>query len=136
MKLLKCKLPFSIEQEISQQLETTYVTWAIVSIEQIHTAMKQIYMRREPQVCSLIKLFSQDRLKKSELSCTSYFAKFMESLPPCLVCKTNDEYKDFYDLVIRSAYYLGLDNNYLQNELSKLSESDQTFQKFYEESCA
>ena len=93
-------------------------------------------MRREPQVCSLLKLYSQDRLKKNELSCTSYFAKFKESLPPCLVCKTNDEYKDFYDLAIRSVYYLGLDNDYLQKELSKLPESDQTFQKFYEESCA
>ena len=63
------------------------------------------------------------------------FVKFKESLPPCLVCKTIDKYKDFYDLAIRSVYYSGLDNDYLQKELSKLPETDQTLQRFYEESC-
>lgn len=44
VKLLKFKLPFSIEQEISQALETAHVTWASASVEQIRTAMKQLYI--------------------------------------------------------------------------------------------
>ena len=73
---------------------------------------------------SLLKLFSADRLKKGELSCTNFFAKFKESLPTYLVCKTNDDYKKFYDLAMRAAYYIGLDDDGLQRELRKIPEGE------------
>ena len=85
---------------------------------------------------SLLKLFSADRLKKGDLSTTNFFAKFKESLPTYLVCKTDAEYKNFYDLAMRAAYYMGLDDDELQRELSKIPEEEQSLQKFYEESCA
>ena len=52
------------------------------------------------------------------------------------MCKTNEDYKKFYVLAMRAAYYMGLDDDGLQRELSKIPEKDQSLQKFYEESCA
>ena len=135
-KLVRYKLSFSAEQEITQALEATGKTWDDATVDQIRTAMKQLYQKREPQMSSLLKLFSADRVKKGDLSCTNFFAKFKESLPTYLVCKTNDEYKNFYDLVMRAAYYMGVDDDGLQKELSKIPEKEQSLQKFYEESCA
>ena len=135
-KLLRYRLSFSAEQEITQALEAMQKTWDNATIDEIRTAMKQLYQKREPQMSSLLKLFSADRLKKGELSCTNFFAKFKESLPTYLVCKNNDDYKNFYDLAMRAAYYMGLDDDGLQRELSKIPEGEQSLQKFYEESCA
>ena len=135
-KLLRYRLSFSAEQEITQALEAAHKTWDNATSVEIRTAMKQLYQKREPQMSSLLKLFSADRFKKGELSCTNFFAKFKESLPTYLVCKTNDEFKNFYDLAMRAAYYMGLDDDGLQRELSKIPEEDQSLQKNYEESCA
>ena len=123
-KLLRYRLSFSAEQEITQALEATQKTWDNATIDEIRTAMKQLYQKREPQMSSLLKLFSADRLKKGELSCTNFFAKFKESLPTYLVCKTNDDYKKFYDLAMRAAYYIGLDDDGLQRELRKIPEGE------------
>ena len=49
--------------------------------------MKKLYQKREPQMSSLLKLFSADRLKKGDLSTTNFFAKFKESLPTYLVTR-------------------------------------------------
>ena len=135
-KFLRYRLSFSAEQEITQALESIHKTWDDATSDEIRTAMKLLYQKREPQVCSLLKLYSADRLMKGDLSCTNYFAKFKESLPPVLVFKTNDEYKNFYDLSIRSAYYLGVGDPELQKEMSKIPEEEQSCQKFYEASCA
>ena len=81
-KLIRYKLSFSAEQEITQALEAAGTTWDHATVEQIRTAMKQLYQKREPQMSSLLKLFSADRLKKGDLSCTNFFAKFKESLQP------------------------------------------------------
>ena len=135
-KLLRYKLSFSAEQEVTQALKTAHTTWDDATCEEIKTAMKKLYQTREPQMSGLLKLFSTDRLRKGDQSCTNFFAKFKESLPPYLVCKTNDEYKNFYDLVMRSAYYMGINDDELQRELSKIPEDEQSLQKLYEESCA
>ena len=135
-KLLRYKLPHLVDTDIARALETVHKTWENATVDEIRTAMKSLYEKKEPQVCSLLKLFSTDRLKKGDQSCTNFIAKFKESLPPYLVCNTEDQYKNFYDLVMRSAYYMGLDDEGLQKDLSKIPEVDQSLQKFYEESCA
>ena len=53
--------------------------------------MQQLYMRREPQVCSVLKLFSHDRLKKGNLSVAAYYAKGKERLALSLVYTTDAE---------------------------------------------
>ena len=37
---------------------------------------------------------------------------------------------------MRSAYYMGINDDELQRELSKIPEDEQSLQKLYEESCA
>ena len=48
----------------------------------------------------------------------------------------SEQYKNFYDLAMRTAYYMGLNDDELQRELSKSPEEEHSLQKFYEESYA
>ena len=72
-KLLRYRLSFSAEQEITQALEAIHKTWDNATVDEIRTAMKKLYQKREPQMSSLLKLFSADRLKKGDLSTTNFF---------------------------------------------------------------
>ena len=63
-KLLRYKIPHLVETEIGRALETIHKTWDNATVDEICTSMKNLYEKKEPQVCSLLKLFSTDRLKK------------------------------------------------------------------------
>ena len=45
-RLLKHKLSFTAEQEISQALDSINKTWANATVEEIRTAMKQLYQKK------------------------------------------------------------------------------------------
>ena len=75
VKLLKTKINYQVESEISQSLNAIGKEWNTASIAEVRAAMQQLYMRREPQVCSVLKMFSSDRLKKGNLSVAAYYAK-------------------------------------------------------------
>ena len=103
---------------------------------QVRTAMLQLYSRREPKVSSVLKLFSRDRLKKGNLSVAAYYAKWKESLAPSLVCTTDADKIQCYDLFLRSAFYYGLDDSFIHKELSNIKEADQSLKSFLEEAIA
>ena len=91
-KLLISKISFQVETEIAQSLQAIGENWSSASIDVIKTAMQQLYMRREPAVASMLKLFSKNRQMKGKLPIAAYYAKWKESLAQCLVC-TNDAEK-------------------------------------------
>ena len=45
----------------------------------------------------------------------------------------SEQYKNFYNLAMRTAYYMSLNDDELQRELSKSPEEEHSLQKFYEE---
>ena len=98
IKLLKTKINYQVESELLQSLRATGKEWDTATIPEVRTAMQQLYMKREPKVCSVLKLFSRDRLKKDNLSVSAYYAKWKESLAPSLVCTTDSEKAECYDL--------------------------------------
>ena len=120
VKLFKTKLNYQVESEILQSLHATGKEWTTATILEVRTAMQQLYMRREPQVSSVLKLFSRDRLKKGNLSVAAYYAKWKESLAPSLVCNTDAEKVLCYDLFMRSSFYYGIDDPYIQREVSNI----------------
>ena len=54
-KLLRYKIPHLVETEIGRALETVHKTWETAAVNEIRTAMKNLYEKKEPQVCSLLK---------------------------------------------------------------------------------
>ena len=124
IKLLKAKISYQVETEILQSLIASGLDWTTASIDNVKTAMQNLYSRREPKVSSVLKLFSRDRLMKGNLSVAAYYAKWKEGLAPSLVCTTDEEKIQCYDLFMRSAFYYGLDDSYIQREVFNIKESD------------
>ena len=91
IRLLKAKISYQVEAEILQSLRANGKDWASATIVEVRTAMQQLYMKSEPSVCSVLKLFSRDRVQKGTLSVSAYYAKWKENLPASLVCTTEDE---------------------------------------------
>ena len=136
-KLLRHKLSFSADKEISQALGSINKTWDTATVEEITKTMKRLYHKREPKVCSLLKLFSADKVKRNkEESCNNFFGRWKESLAPSLVCNKNEDFKNYYDLSMTAAYYLAVNCPDIQKDLSKIPEEEQSLQKYFEESCA
>ena len=63
----------------------------------------------------------------------NFFCHWNEQLPLCVSPKTEPDRIKFVDLIKRTAFYHALDDSYLQKELSKIKESDQSLLKFQEE---
>ena len=47
-KLLRYKIPHLVETEIGRALETVHKTWETVTVDEIRTAMKSLYKKKEP----------------------------------------------------------------------------------------
>ena len=136
VRLLKAKLSFHVQSEIRQALQANNTDWDTADIVQVRTAMLGLYMRRVPDVSSVLKLFSQDRIKKGSHSVAEYYAKFKANLPPSLNCTTDAQKAASWDMFMRSAFYYGLDCAYLQKELSNIKEEDQSLKAFLDEAIA
>ena len=136
IKLLKTKINYQVESELLQSLRATGKEWDTATIPEVRTAMQQLYMKREPKVCSVLKLFSRDRLKKDNLSVSAYYAKWKESLAPSLVCTTDAEKAECYDLFMIASFYYGLNDPFLQKEVSNIKEEDQTLKSVLDEAIA
>ena len=136
VKLLKTKINYQVESEILQSLRATGKEWATATIAEVRTAMQQLYMRREPKICSILKLFSRDRLKKGNLSVAAYYAKWKEDLPPFIDCKTDAEKIEFHDSFMTSSFYYGLEDPFLQKEVSNIPEEKQNLKSILEGSIA
>ena len=131
-KLLRHKLSFSADKEISQSLGSINKTWDTATVEEITKTMKRLYHKREPKVCSLFKLFSADKVKRNkEESCNNFLGRWKESLAPSLVCNTNEDFKNYYDLSMMAAYYLAVNCSEIQKDLSKIPEEEQSLQFFF-----
>ena len=131
-KLLKTKINYQVESEISQSLSAISRDWSTASIAEVRTAMHQLYMRREPQVCSILKMFSIDRIKKGNLSVSAYYAKWKENLAPCIDVKTDPEKIICHDLVLKASFYGGIDDPYIIKEISNIPEEKQTLKSMLE----
>ena len=136
IKLLKTKINYQVESEILQSLRASGKEWNTATIAEVRTVMEQLYMKREPKICSVLKLFSRDRLKKDNLSVSAYYAKWKEGLAPGLVCNTDAEKAKCYDLFMTASFYNGLNDPFLQKEVSNIKEENQTLKSVLDEAIA
>ena len=77
-----------------------------------------------------------NRLKKGpEMSVATFYHKWQDQLPPCMLPTDANRNEKFVDLVKRVSFYFGLDDKYIQEQLCQLKDDDLTLKAFYEEAC-
>ena len=135
VELLRCKITNSVRKEILQKFDTfePKLTFETVTKKQIADLLKEQFGAKEPDMSSFLTAFGPNRFKKTpEMPVKNFFCLWIDQLPPCLSPKTDQERIKAVDLMRRSAFYHSLDDKYLQEELSKVKESEQTLAKFRE----
>ena len=128
IRLIKIKISYQVESEILQDLQTVNKTWADATQIEVRTAMMNLYRKREPPICGILKMFAPDRVKKNDLPVAAYHAKWKDSLSPSVICHTVADKVAFYDLVHRGSFFYGLNDPYIQKEISSIKEPDQSLQ--------
>ena len=135
-KLLRTKISYEVDAEITQFLGSIDKDWSTATIAEMRSAMKQLYMRREPKVCSILKLFSGDRIKKGNLSVSAYYAKWKANLAPCVDVKTDAEKVICHDLMLLASFYGGIDDPNILREISKIPEEEQNLKSMLDGALA
>ena len=138
--LLRSKLDLFVIKELEQKFqihEPSALKWDTVTVAQIKDLLLEQFGEKEPKISSVQRLFGPARMRKPpEMSVKNFYCSWQEKLPLCVLPNTEAEMKSFVDLIHRCAFYLSLDDSYLQKELSNIPEKDQSLQKFYTEAVS
>ena len=109
-------------------------TWPTVSKQDIKDLLCAEFGLKESKVSEVLIQFGPNRYKKpNDMGVATFYHRWAAQLPGCMRPTTPEENKDFVDLIKRSLFYLNLDSQYLQEELCKIKEEEQTLPKFLEE---
>ena len=69
------------------------------------------------------------------MSVSEYYHLWQERIPDSMSPTTNDERVKFVDLIMRSMFYLGLEDTYLQQQICDHNDDDPTLKKFFDIAC-
>ena len=85
-----------------------------MSKDQLHKCLLDEFGPRESDVSAVLLQFGSGRCKKtSEMSVSEYFHLWQERIPDCMSPSTDQERINFVDLIMRSMFYLCLEDTYL-----------------------
>ena len=136
--LLKGKLSY----EVLRRLETAFpsrnpvLEWNTVTKVQLHKCLMDEFGPRESDVSAVLLQFGPNRCKKSaEMGVSEYYHKWHEQIPVCMTPTTNQERVEFVDLIMRSLFYYGLEDTYLQQQICDSKDEDPTLKKFFDIAC-
>merc|ERR1712240_882723 len=132
--LFRSCLELVVVERVDQVLLAKGKTWDNVTIEQIKTYMKSEFGSRQTDIANVIKMWGPSRLtkRKDETAADHYF-RFKQGYPECLKPQTEAEKDRYIDLMNRSMYFISLNDDYLQKELSNLKKADPTEKDFFDE---
>merc|ERR1712240_442567 len=135
--LFRSCLELVVVERVNQVLLAKGKTWDNVTIEQLKTYMKSEFGSRQTEVENVIKMWGPSRLtkRKDETAADHYF-RYKQGFPECLKPKTDAEKERYIDLMNRSMYFISVNDDYLQKELSNLKKSEPTEKDFFDEVCA
>merc|ERR1712240_839634 len=132
--LFRSCLELVVVERVNQVLLSKGKTWDNVSIEELKTYMKSEFGSRQTDVANVLKMWGPSRLtkRKDETAADHYF-RFKQGFPECLKPQTDAEKDKYIDLMNRSMYFISLNDDYLQKELSDLKTADPTEKDFFDE---
>ena len=135
--LFRSCLEYAVVERVDQVLLAKNKTWDNVTIEQLKTYMKSEFGSRQTDVANVLKMWGPSRLtkRKDETAADHYF-RFKQGFPECLKPQTDAEKDKYIDLMNRSMYFISLDDDYLQKEVSNLKIADPTEKDFFDEAVS
>ena len=122
--LFRSCLEYAVVERVEQVLLAKNKTWDNITIEELKTYMKSEFGSRQTDVANVLKMWGPSRLtkRKDEKAADHYF-RFKQGFPECLKPQTESEKDRYIDLMNRSMYFISLNDDYLQKELSNLKKS-------------
>ena len=118
--LFKDKLDFTVVKrvELVFAARDPVVTWADVEWDVLSDILKEEFGPKVSQVGQVLLQFGSQRFKKTEgMSVASFTHQWVEQLPECMCPSTEEELRNFADLIKRTLFYHSLCDAYIQKEL-------------------
>ena len=138
--IFRASLDFAVLERLEQRFkrdENNLITWDAVTKDELHKIMKEEFGAKHTDVAEVLSQFGQSRLVKSpDKPVQDFFFEWSTSIPDIMKPTTDQERKDFVDLIHRSMYYISLEDTYLQKALSDLKTPNPNLQAYYEETVA
>ena len=119
--IFRASLDFSVIERVEQVFKKDPVnlkTWDTIEISDLHKLMKEEFGAKHTDVANVLKQFGPSRLiKSSDKPVQDFYYEWSQSIPEIMKPTTDQERKDFVDLIHRSMYYISLDDTFLQQAL-------------------
>merc|ERR1712237_135035 len=117
--LFKDMLDFSVIKrlELVFVAKDPVVTWANVDWEGLSGILRDEYGPKVSQVGQVLQQFGNQRFKKTEgMSVASFTHQWTEQLPECMCPSTEEELRQFADLMRKTMFYHSLNDTYIQKD--------------------
>ena len=134
----------SLDYDVIERVEQVFlkdpmnvVTWQAISIVDLHKLMILEFGIQYTDVATVLQQFGPSRLQKSaDKTVAEFYFEWCQGIPEIMKPTSNEEYKKFTDLILRSIFYISLDDLYLQQALSDLKDPDPTLKSYFDEAVA
>ena len=138
--LFRATLDFCVLERVEQAFKknpAAVLTWNALTKDQLHKVMTEEFGVKETDVANVLQQFGPSRLHKpSDKPVSEFYFEWFQNIPSIMKPSTDEEYKAFSDLILRSMFYISLDDTYLQQALSDLKTPNSTLRTYMEEAIA
>ena len=138
--IFRASLEFSVIERVDQVFKkdpNNPKDWDTIEIGDLHKLMKEEFGAKHTDVANVLKQFGPSRLiKSSDKSVQDFYYEWSLSIPEIMKPTTDQDRKDFVDLIHRSMYYISLEDTYLQQALSDLKTPKPTLKDYFDETVA
>ena len=112
--IFRASLEFSVIERIDQVFMKDPInpkSWGTFDIVDLHKLMKEEFGAKHTYVANVLKQFGPSRLIKSaDKKVQDIYYEWSLSIPEIMKPETDQDRKEFVDLIHRSMYYISLDN--------------------------
>ena len=138
--IFRASLDFHVLERVEQVFKkdaANIKTWANIQIADLHKLMKDEFGAKHTDVANVLKQFGPSRLtKSSDKSVQDFYFEWSQAIPEVLKPNSEEERKDFVDLIHRAMFYISLNDTYLQQALSDLKIDNPKLKDFFDETVA
>ena len=122
--LFRSCLDYAVAERVTQVLTSKGKTWENVTIDELKLYMKEEFGSKQTDVANVLKMFGPSRLiKRKDESAADHYFRWQQNIPECMKPTSEQDRLDYIDLINRAMYFISLEDDYLQKELSDLKEA-------------
>ncbi|CAL4121620.1 unnamed protein product, partial [Meganyctiphanes norvegica] len=138
--IFRATLDFTVLERVEQVFKKdigNIKTWGSITVKDLHKLMIEEFGVKHTDVANVLKQFGPSRLiKSSDKAVQDFYFEWSQNIPEIMKPSTDQEYKDFADLIHRAMYYISLNDTHLQQALSDLKTPNPTLKTYFDETIA